>query len=186
MPPTETPKTPEMLRALANEVERKHSPIASDQYPCIEPEDVRAHADAWQAIEGALLALTPGGSEFVGSPHRCLEFIKDRMATVMKVAVANKTLGVELEAVKAREEAARPTPCIWRPQPHGDETEYWETTCDNAYCFEIDGPTENDYSFCPGCGHPILVAPLVMTGMEEGDVLFDLVAASEPPGEEAK
>ena len=38
--------------------------------------------------------------------------------------------------------------------------------------------------FCPGCGHPILVAPLVMTGMEEGDVLFDLVAASEPPGEE--
>ena len=93
-------------------------------------------------------------------------------------------LEAELEAVKAREEAARPTPCIWRPQPHGDETEYWETTCDNAYCFEIDGPTENDYSFCPGCGHPILVAPLVMTGMEEGDVLFDLVAASEPPGEE--
>ena len=86
--------TPETLAALA------------DKYP-----DGPSHAtlelfaSAWKALEDQLLAMTPGGSEFVGSPQRCLEFIKDRMATVMKVAATNKTLRAELDAAKAREEA---------------------------------------------------------------------------------
>jgi hypothetical protein len=64
-------------------------------------DDVAAHADAWETLEGSLLAMTPGGSEFVGSPRRCLEFIKDRMATVMKVAIANKALEAEVAELRA-------------------------------------------------------------------------------------
>ena len=33
-----------------------------------------------------LLALTPGGSEYSGSPQRCLDWIKDRMAMTGKIA----------------------------------------------------------------------------------------------------
>jgi hypothetical protein len=96
--------TPETLRAAFSDPTRYVLPPGS---MTLEPEQVVAgkFADAWQAIEDALLALTPGGSEFVGSPQRCLEFIKDRMATVMKVAAKNKALEAELEAAKAREEA---------------------------------------------------------------------------------
>jgi hypothetical protein len=60
-------------------------------------------AEMPESLLDALFALTPGGSEFVGSPQRCLEFIRDRMAAAMKVAAKNKTLEAELEAVKARE-----------------------------------------------------------------------------------
>src|SRR3990172_6662613 len=86
--------TPETLAALA------------DKYP-----DGPSHAtlelfaSAWKALEDQLVAMRGGGWELVGSPKRCLEFIKDRMATVMKVAATNKTLRAELDAAKAREEA---------------------------------------------------------------------------------
>ena len=50
-----------------------------------------------------LLALTPGGSEFAGDPMRCLEFVEDRMATVMRVAANNTAL---LEALRLVHELA--------------------------------------------------------------------------------
>jgi hypothetical protein len=40
----------------------------------------------------------------------------------------------------------------------------------------MDGPIENEYAYCPGCGHLILVAPIIIGGSEEGDLLFDMVA----------
>lgn len=35
------------------------------------------------------------------------------------------------------------------------EGEYWKTNCGNAQVFEVDGPDENGYKFCPYCGKPI-------------------------------
>ena len=34
----------------------------------------------------------------------------------------------------------------------------WDTQCDNKYQFMNDGPKENDYKFCPGCGKPVTLA----------------------------
>lgn len=31
----------------------------------------------------------------------------------------------------------------------------WDTQCDNKYQFLNDGPKENYYKFCPGCGKPV-------------------------------
>ena len=42
-------KTPDSLRALADEVERKHSPIASEMMECVSPDNIRSHADQWDA-----------------------------------------------------------------------------------------------------------------------------------------
>jgi len=78
-----------------------------------------------------------------------------------------------------------PTPCIWTPSP-GDwcETEYWDTGCGQTYCFETEGPVENDYAYCPGCGHPLLVVPTIMSADEEGDLLFDAVQVPAREGGE--
>jgi DNA-directed RNA polymerase subunit RPC12/RpoP len=37
------------------------------------------------------------------------------------------------------------------------EGEYWKTDCDNAHQFEVDGPDENGYNYCPYCGKRIEV-----------------------------
>jgi len=34
----------------------------------------------------------------------------------------------------------------------------WDTQCNNKYQFMNDGPKENDYKFCPGCGKPVTLA----------------------------
>ena len=34
----------------------------------------------------------------------------------------------------------------------------WDTQCGNKYQFMNDGPKENDYKFCPGCGKPVTLA----------------------------
>ena len=44
------------------------------------------------AIERALLAMTPGGSEFVNDPMACLGFIEGRMSTMGKVAAERNAL----------------------------------------------------------------------------------------------
>ncbi len=46
------------------------------------------------------------------------------------------------------------TPCEWREYWECDY-EVWETACDRKFEFMNDGPAENDYQFCPGCGRPI-------------------------------
>lgn len=43
--------------------------------------------------------------------------------------------------------------CAWTEDEDGD----WDTACDNKHCFAIDGPTENEYKYCPYCGKPIQV-----------------------------
>jgi len=42
--------------------------------------------------------------------------------------------------------------CVWTPN---DVDDYWETGRCESYCFINDGPKENNYRFCPGCGKPI-------------------------------
>ena len=43
------------------------------------------------------------------------------------------------------------TNCEWID----DEDGIWQTECGNAFCFEVDGPDENKFSFCPYCGKPL-------------------------------
>ena len=43
-------------------------------------------------LANSLLALTPGGSEFYGSPQRCLSWIKDRMSMIGKIAAERNEL----------------------------------------------------------------------------------------------
>lgn len=46
--------------------------------------------------------------------------------------------------------------CGWR-ESRGMELDLWETRCGRTFCFEAGGPIENDYKYCPGCGHQVLV-----------------------------
>ena len=49
----------------------------------------------------------------------------------------------------------RPT-CAWT----FDHTEgAWDTTCGDKFIFDVDGPDENHYRFCPACGGKIAVTP---------------------------
>ena len=45
--------------------------------------------------------------------------------------------------------------CQWK---YCDHECSWDTQCDNKYQFTNDGPKENDYKFCPGCGKPVALA----------------------------
>lgn len=45
--------------------------------------------------------------------------------------------------------------CWWK---YDESTCSWDTKCDNKYQFMNDGPRENDYRFCPGCGSKIVLA----------------------------
>ena len=45
--------------------------------------------------------------------------------------------------------------CQWK---YCDHECSWDTQCDNKYQFTNDGPKENDYKFCPGCGKPVTLA----------------------------
>ena len=42
--------------------------------------------------------------------------------------------------------------CEWK---YDEEYECWDTSCDNAWCFNDGGPTENEARFCAYCGLPI-------------------------------
>lgn len=69
-----------------------------------------------------LLRLTPGGSEFTGSPNRCLDFIKDRMSTVMEVAKERnhyRDLIREAQVVMAAPNSGR-TGHVWLEIPQED------------------------------------------------------------------
>lgn len=52
--------------------------------------------------------------------------------------------------------------CTWKEdlQPDGDVA--WETACGNLHEFMADGPTENNYRYCPYCGGSLIV--LASTG----------------------
>lgn len=38
--------------------------------------------------------------------------------------------------------------CDWMVDDDG----LWETQCGNAFQFEVDGPEDNGFEFCPYCG----------------------------------
>lgn len=46
----------------------------------------------------------------------------------------------------------RPDSCQWS---HDSEHCKWDTSCGTAFEFEVDGPKENDFRFCPYCGSEI-------------------------------
>ena len=36
--------------------------------------------------------------------------------------------------------------------------DYWDTACGNAFQFTADGPTENEFKFCPYCGGALVIS----------------------------
>ena len=42
--------------------------------------------------------------------------------------------------------------CIWTEDADG----IWETACENAHEFSVDGVAENGYRYCPYCGKTIV------------------------------
>lgn len=44
--------------------------------------------------------------------------------------------------------------CDWTVDGEGT----WRTGCDNLFQFEVDGPHENHFKFCPYCGKPLEAA----------------------------
>ena len=62
-----------------------------------------------------LVSLTPGGSEFVDNPKRCVEFVNDRLQTVTELAKErNKLRDVNkelLEALERHSQASATNPC---------------------------------------------------------------------------
>jgi len=47
------------------------------------------------------------------------------------------------------------TNCTWIIQDPHDQ-HIWETDCGEAFVFEVDGPEQNNFKFCPFCGKPII------------------------------
>ena len=42
----------------------------------------------------------------------------------------------------------------------------WETACGEAWQFTCDGPEENNFRFCHGCGKPVAIAAAPAPGGE--------------------
>lgn len=89
-----------------------------------------------------LNALRPYEREklFGLGPHE-LEAILKRLAAAEKERDALRARITEMEKGQRGE-------CIWT-----DQGEMWETSCGNAWCFNVDGPRENGVKFCPYCGN---------------------------------
>lgn len=47
-------------------------------------------------------------------------------------------------------------PCTWT---YDDHHYAWDTACGDKFLFDLDGPAENHYRFCPACGGKIAVTP---------------------------
>ena len=47
--------------------------------------------------------------------------------------------------------------CLWVPFDTFDGDEAWSTDCGNDHQFMNDGPKENNYRYCPYCGHQIVL-----------------------------
>ena len=56
--------------------------------------------DDLDAITLELERLTPGGSEFVRDPDRCIAWIRERLATVAKIAAERNDLRGEVMRLK--------------------------------------------------------------------------------------
>lgn len=39
--------------------------------------------------------------------------------------------------------------CVWT---YDEDSESWDTACDNKHLFTADGPKENEHTYCPYCG----------------------------------
>ena len=74
--------------------------LLDGMYPGI-VEKWAAEVKELEADRRLLLDLTPGGSEFVGSPEACAMFIRERLATLGKVAKERNDLSRRLEAAIA-------------------------------------------------------------------------------------
>lgn len=48
-------------------------------------------------------------------------------------------------------EMIRQSSCEWQADDDGT----WDTGCGEKHVFEVDGPRENNYRFCPYCGRPL-------------------------------
>ena len=66
-------------------------------------------------------------------------------------------LRVRVEALelllKMRELPQHDDSCQWKEDGGG----IWQTNCGNAFEFTMDGPTENQFRFCPYCGGKISI-----------------------------
>jgi chromosome segregation ATPase len=58
-------------------------------------------------VQTALESLTPGGSEFVGDPNACLEWIAKRISTAGKIAAERNDVRRQLEATQAELDQVR-------------------------------------------------------------------------------
>jgi hypothetical protein len=45
--------------------------------------------------------------------------------------------------------------CVWKP----DEDGTFASSCGLMFQFNEQGPTDNDFQFCPKCGHEIIEQP---------------------------
>lgn len=61
-----------------------------------------------------------------------------------------------------------PATCLWTQDVH---TCSWDTACDNKYQFMADGPKENGYRFCPGCGKGLNLNGPADSSLGSGDVV---------------
>ena len=68
-----------------------------------------------------------------------------------------QSLRVRVEAlellIKMRELPQHEDSCQWKEDADG----IWQTDCGNAFEFTADGPTENEFRFCPYCGGKISI-----------------------------
>lgn len=68
------------------------------------------------------------------------------------------------ERVVARTKKKPGDECAWREDSSG---EFWQTSCEEVFCFLAGGPKENKMQFCCYCGIPLrakLTAGERMTG----------------------
>jgi len=46
--------------------------------------------------------------------------------------------------------------CEWRLED--DDYAVWDSDCGMEFLFNDDGPVENNFAFCPGCGNRLVVS----------------------------
>jgi hypothetical protein len=59
----------------------------------------------------------------------------------------------------------RPASCTWTEDFDG----YWDTGCLEVFGFDVNGPVENHYRYCPGCGRPLEAVPYAEDGDDAED-----------------
>ena len=97
----------------------------------------------------------------------------NREAELLSLLATTRADLTALRASTAAAQQAALTPCVWQEDYEG----VWYSRCGEAFVLLEGSPADNDYHFCPACGHPLHMQPCAPWTADE-------LAAAEVAAEE--